>query len=314
MSYEVISIPHSGALRNEKLSIAVSNIQVQSSDIFASATGLPNLNSRRHQRITGLINYAIQSNHNVDLIVLPEVSVPHSYLGMMQRFCRQHQIGLIFGMEHRLIPEEKERPTDLGTAYNHVVTLLPCRRNGRFNECRTHIRLKRHYAPGEEQQLLNRRVCIPIEQERYPLFHWREAYFTVFNCYELANVEDRAMFRSKIDFMVTAEWNADTNYFSNIAESSARDLHCYFVQVNTAQYGDSRIVSPTKTERMNLLRTKGGKNETLLIQDLDIGALRQFQSMATSGQLVDDRFKITPPNFSHAELDRRIQNLIPIAP
>ncbi len=122
------------------------------------------------------------------------------------------------------------------------------------------------------------------------------------------------MFRSKIDFMVTAEWNADTNYFSNIAESSARDLHCYFVQVNTAQYGDSRIVSPSKTNMMNLLRTKGGKNETLLIQDLDIASLRTFQTLATSGQSADDRFKITPPNFSHVEVDNRIANLRPFDP
>ena len=136
MSYQVISIPNSGSLRNGRLSIAVSNIHVQISDVFASATGSPNLASPRHNRITELINAALRTTHHVDLIVLPEVSVPHSYLGMMQRFCRQHQIGLIFGMEHRLIPEEKERPSDLGTAYNHVVTLLPCRRNRWYKECR----------------------------------------------------------------------------------------------------------------------------------------------------------------------------------
>lgn len=311
MSYETISVPNSGSMRDGMISIAVSNIHISASDTFASAEGSPNTSNIRYARITALLNSALATEHHIDLIVLPEVAIPHSYLEYMQRFCRRRQIGIIFGMEHRLIAEEKETPSDLGTAYNHVVTLLPRKRLNCFNECVTHIRLKRHYAPGEEQELRDRRICIPSAQEPYPLFHWRGAYFTVFNCYELANVEDRALFRSKIDFMVTCEWNADTNYFSNIAESSARDLHCYFVQVNTAQYGDSRIVSPTKTEAMNLLRTKGGKNETLLIQDLEIDALRQFQRLAPLGQKRDERFKMTPPNFNHAEIDLRIENRRP---
>ena len=314
MSYQVISVPNSGSLTNRRLTIAVSNIHVRESDIFSSAIGSPTISGERHQQITTLLNYAIETQYRVDLIVLPEVSVPHSYLSEMQRFCRLRQIGLIFGMEHRLIPEEKEHHTDLGTAYNHVVTLLPYRRNHWFKQCRTHIRLKRHYAPREEQELHNRRVCVPTDTEPYPLFHWRGSYFTVFNCYELANVEDRALFRSKIDFMVTVEWNPDTNYFSNIAESSARDLHCFFIQVNTAQYGDSRIVSPSKSEKLNILRTKGGKNETLLIQDLNIGALRDFQLLAPSGQSADDRFKITPPNFNYDEIDLRVADQVPPQP
>ena len=312
MSYDVISIENSGELRNGVLSIAVSNIHVHESDIFASATGHPNLSDAKYRRITSLLDNALKTEHHVDLIILPEVSVPHSYLGMMQRFCRRREVGLIFGMEHRLVTHECPEPTDIGTGYNHVVTLLPCRRRRWFKECRTHTRLKRHYSPAETQGLLDRRVALPSPMQPYQLFHWRESYFTVFNCYELANIEDRAQFRSKIDFMVTAEWNPDTNYFANIAESTARDLHCYFVQVNTSQYCDSRIVSPTKTEKMDLLRTKGGKNEAVLIEDLDIVGLRAFQAMAASGQRSDGRFKITPPDFDLDEVDNRIANGPPL--
>lgn len=312
MSYEVITLPNSGNLRHGRLSIAVSNLHVPVGDIFGSATGTPNLSEDRHERITRLLNYALESRHHIDLIILPEVSVPHSYLGMMQRYCRQHQIGLIFGMEHRLIRHQKPLPTDLGTAYNHVVTLLPCRRGDVLHECHTHVRLKRHYAPGETEELQHRRVAIPVTTPRpYPLFHWRNTYFTVFNCYELANVTARAQFRSKIDLMVAVEWNLNTNYFSNIAEGTARDLHCYFAQVNTAQYGDSRIIQPSKTDSMNLLRTKGGKNEALLIHEIDISGLRAFQSLAISGQMTDDRFKCTPPDFDLSQVERRIANLPP---
>ena len=65
---------------------------------------------------------------------------------------------------------------------------------------------------------------------------------------------------------------------------------------------------------MNLLRSKGGKNETLLIQDLNIGALREFQLLAPSGQSADKRFKITPPKFNHNEIHLRVSNGTPPAP
>jgi hypothetical protein len=312
MSYEIFQIPNSGSLIDGKLSIAVSNVHVQESNIFSSATGSPNVSGSRHSRLITLLNQALEVDGRVDLLILPEVSVPHSYLPLMQRFCRMRQIGLIFGLEHRLISHERPASSDIGTAYNHVVTLLPNRQFGLFRTCHTHRRLKRHYAPGETRELLDRRVALPSgPREPYPLFHWRGVYLTVFNCYELANVEDRSKFRSKIDFMVTVEWNPDTNYFSNLAESTARDLHCYFVQVNTSQYGDSRIVSPSKSDRMNLLRTKGGKNETLLVGELNIEALRQFQSLAPSGQSGHDHFKMTPPDFSLDEIDNRVANRRP---
>ena len=303
MSYEVIQIQNSGFLKNGKLSIAVSNVHVQEQNIYHSATGTPNASDERHSRLVKLLNRSLEEQPGVDLIILPEVSVPHSHLYLMQRFSRIHEIGIICGLEHRLVEHERPEPTNIGTGYNHVVTILPYRRFGVYRTCQTHTRLKRHYAPGEKQELLNRRVALPTTPKQpYPLFHWRGAYFTVFNCYELANVEDRALFRSKIDFMVTVEWNPDTNYFSNLAESTSRDLHCFFIQVNTSQYGDSRIVSPATTQQMDILRTKGGKNETLLIQDINIGALRAFQTLAPSGQRTDRSFKPIPPDFSHEEV------------
>ena len=308
MSFDIVTVPNSGQPRDGKLSIAVTNIHLNEENILASAEGSPNVPLSRRKQITTLLNSALTLNSHIDLIVLPEVSIPYSLISYMQRFCRRNQIGLIFGLEHRLIEEHNEAPNSIGTAYNHVVTLLPYTRTNGTKVCRTHRRLKKYYAPGEAEILAHRHISVPPSNQDYPLFHWRGCYFTVFNCYELANVQDRALFRSKVDFMVVAEWNRDTNYFSNIAESAARDLHCFFIQVNTSQYGDSRIVSPSKTETMNILRTKGGKNETLLVQDIHIDALRNFQLLSHSGQSQSDRFKLTPPDFQRAEVQSRINN------
>ena len=47
-----------------------------------------------------------------------------------------------------------------------------------------------------------------------------------------------------------------------------------FIQVNTSEYGDSRIMKPSKSVEKNMVVVKGGKNSTILIDDLDIDSLR----------------------------------------
>ena len=116
-------------------------------------------------------------------------------------------------------------------------------------------------------------------------------------CYELASINDRSLFQSYADFIVAIEMNRDVNYFSNIVESLSRDIHCYFIQVNTSEYGDSRITKPSKTENKDIVRTKGGINSTILVDEIDIKSLRKFQIKGYHLQNKDKSFKYTPPGF-----------------
>ena len=52
----------------------------------------------------------------MDLLVLPEVSIPVSWLPFMASFSRRNQIGLIFGLEHWVIDK---------FAFNILIELLP---------------------------------------------------------------------------------------------------------------------------------------------------------------------------------------------
>jgi len=80
-------------------------------------------------------------------------------------------------------------------------------------------------------------------------------------------------------------------------ESLSRDVHCYCVQINTSDYGDSRITKPSKTEEKDIIRTKGGINSTVLVGDVDIKELREFQFMQCSLQK-GNKFKPTPLGFN----------------
>ena len=169
--------------------------------------------------------------------------------------------------------------------------------------------MKKHYSPEETFQLENSSLAVArsVSRSRYQLFQWRGASFAVYNCYELASLEDRCIFKGMVDFIVCSEFNRDINYFSNIVESAARDLHCYVVQVNCAQYGDSRVVSPSPTEQLNPLRMKGGDNQTFLTMELPLDDLRKHQLKLYGVQKDSKFYKPTPPDFDRSDVKKRIK-------
>ncbi len=115
------------------------------------------------------------------------------------------------------------------------------------------------------------------------------------------------MFSAFADVLVAVEWNKDTNYYSNILESLSRDLHCYCVQVNSSDYGDSRITMPSKTEMKDIIKTKGGNNATVLVGTVDYEKLRDFQLKEYNLQKMNKEYKPTPPLFDKEIVKLKIQ-------
>jgi hypothetical protein len=81
------------------------------------------------------------------------------------------------------------------------------------------------------------------------------------------------------------------------------------IQVNSAQFGDSRVVSPSTTEKQknNPLRIKGGDNQTFLTMRLPLGQLRSHQLKRYGLQKDSNDYKPTPPDFDSAEIEKRIR-------
>ena len=189
---------------------------------------------------------------------------------------------------------------------NQVLAALPYQTGTGHWTCLPVRRVKRYYSPHEEFILTNEGFKVPSKKDPYHLFRWRGASFAIYNCFELASIEDRSIFKGKVDFIVASEFNRDTTYFSNIVESASRDLHCYVVQANDSKYGDSRIVSPSKSESMSPLRIKGGDNLTFLTMNLDLKALRTHQRKGYGLQKDSKEFKPTPPGFLLEDVKARI--------
>ena len=287
--------------------VAVGHLTVEEKNIEGSFMGTPNVSRQRKTVLSELLNDVVKHGvrhpkHRVDLLVLPEVSVPHRWATDLTRWAKDHQIGVICGLEHRV--DDKDR------AWNELLAALPFRDENGSKQCAPVRRLKRHYSPEERFQLENNNLKVPKlpSKSGYQLFQWRGASFAIYNCYELASLEDRGLFKAMVDFIVCSEFNKDVNYFANIVESAARDLHCFVVQVNSAQFGDSRVVSPSTTEKQknNPLRIKGGDNQTFLTMHLPLQQLRSHQLKKYGLQKESREYKPTPPDFDPTEIQKRI--------
>jgi len=302
--YDEISIGLETPDLHETIQIALANVPVLHKQVEASYLGSPILTRQRLKPVARLLNeissYRTRSKSKINLLIFPEVSIPYAWEGMITSLARKHNIGVICGLEHRV--------NRRSIAFNEVLAALPYRaRNGHIG-CAPIRRLKRCYSPDERFVLENENLKVPHRnRDAYQLFRWRGASFAIYNCYELASIEDRGLFKGKVDFIVGTEFNQDVNYFSNIVESAARDLHCYIIQVNDSQFGDSRVVSPSKTEKMNPLRIKGGENLTFLTMKLNLKALRDHQRKGYGLQKESEDFKPTPPGFKVEDVKARIR-------
>ncbi|WP_420229334.1 hypothetical protein ACOBWA_10735 [Psychrobacter sp. ER1] len=249
----------------DKLTLAIANIKLDNSNIEDAVRKdhEPNLSFERQEKLYSILNSAIYEK--ADLVVIPEVAIPVSWLPFMITFSRRHQIGLVFGLEHWVVDD---------IAYNLIIEALPFRTSDKYKSCVMTARIKNHYAPAELEMLESLRLQPAnsyFEPKAY--YHrvsWRGTSFTTYNCYELSDITHRSLFKSEIDLLIACVWNRDTNYYEHILESVVRDIHCYTVQVNTSQYGGSCVLQPTKTFNSNIIYIKGGDNTCILTTTLNI--------------------------------------------
>lgn len=292
LGYNHVSIPQSKKITID-LKIAVANMKVSQDNISKSLFSTPNTDSDRRKEFINILNDAEKLKS--DILILPEVSTPFRWLPILADQAKRKQRTIIVGLEHLRINN---------VCYNLLATLLPMEHNG-IKDVVINLRVKNHYSPEEKKVIVDRGKQIPIPKSAiYNLFVWGGIHFSNYNCYELADIKHRALFKSKVDLLFASEYNTDVNYFSNIVETISRDVHCYFVQANSSDFGDSRITAPMKNESKDILRLKGGENSVVLLGKINIKELREFQKTRVSGQ--DTRiFKNTPPDFDHFNVENR---------
>lgn len=289
---------HVDSSASAAIKVAVGNARLYRRDFERVLTGNPNRSYKRYQQVAKLLKEALVEE--ADLLVLPENFLPWEWLPDISRLCAANQMALVTGIEH-VISEQNGDETR--KVYNLTAVILPYREGDhKFAHIVYHHKV--HYSPEEIRAIRGYRMN-PFHGEKYQLFHWKDLWFSVYCCFELAAIKDRSLFQSLTDLTVAVEWNRDIPYFSSIMESLCRDLHCYCIQVNSSDYGDSRVMVPAKTERRDLIKTKGGQNHTILVDQINLNSLREYQRKEYELQREDSDFKPTPPHFDPSAPERK---------
>lgn len=258
------------------------------------------------------IQLQISKIYNTDIFILPELSLPIYELINLCKFSSKKQIAFVAGMEFVVRNQ---------FVYNHTITCLPIYISGQKDAIPV-IRLKNHYAPEEIEKITEKNYKVPKNRKTWQnLYHWHNHIFTTYYCYELANIKERSFFFSKLDAIYCPVLNKDTGYFNNIAESAARDMHCYYVLCNVSHFGDSQITQPTSQVTKNILKVKGGNTEdnkaVTLSATIDVDGLRDFQKLSDAEQYKrikrlkqeeKNTFKQTPPEYDKKMVDKRIND------
>lgn len=294
------------AIANEpkkKFKIAVSNIKIKHEDTERNLVRLPTTTQARWEDIACLVNGALK--HHADILVMPECCLPFAWLSSLAHTCKKNDLVVITGLEHIIVGER---------VYNLVAVILPFRENN--VPCALIVlHPKNHFSPKEFESLFERGF-VPMDadhllgpgQTQYELYKWHDLYFSVYCCFELSSITERALFQSYADAIFAVEWNQDIYYYQNILEALARDLHCYCIQANSSDYGDSRITQPSKHDNQDILRVKGGEAPTVLVGTIDVEQLRFFQCKGFGEQKADRRFKPTPPCFKKDIVGKKLRH------
>ena len=293
-----------GNEKKDRIRISVANAIVKEDDFLNAIKGKPNRSLQRYNNLVKIINESIKEK--AELLVLPESYLPFEWLPIVARTCAKNQIALITGIEHIRIDKKVINLTAIILPYKHFLT----ENKIDFNKMSyIAFQIKRHYSPGEIKFIEGYNLEY-IEGNDMNLYSWNNICFSVYCCFELSSIKERSIFQSYSDITFAVEHNSDINYFGNIIESLSRDLHCYCVQVNSSFYGDTRITAPKKTEAKDLIKIKGGKNSSVLIDELDILSLREFQLKSYTLQSEDKRFKMTPPDFNNDIVRKKNNNIL----
>lgn len=204
-----------------------------------------------------LVNRDIQSTCGLaectDLLIFPEMSVPKEAIGDLFRFVKKNNVVILFGA----FPEKDNH----GKLRNTLHWMFPT------TDKVGHI----------DVQSLKQDKIFPIEAEinklgivpANPQIIWRlnfapENRLCAINCYELTNIDIKALLSGRVEFVSVCASNTDVSLFDGQAKSYSYDLYGFVCIVNSGLKGGSCIYAPYKGENEKQIIHLHGEEQLLV--------------------------------------------------
>lgn len=209
------------------------------------------------------------SKNEVDYLVAHECYLPASWVDLAAYFCEKYKISFICGLQY----ENCEN-----TCKNKICVLQYVESSPYCNVIPI-IREKNNYSPYEDINfVLNKKDVRNKKDKLNYIIHTDSVNYTTFLCYELTDLNQRAMYKDKVDCVFVPVMNRDTEYFENTINSYSRDIFAYIIQSNSAIYKGTAIYAPFNSDNKIIASGNGGVNNRLIVDEIKINALREYKN------------------------------------
>ncbi|MEG0192101.1 MAG: RNA-directed DNA polymerase [Stenotrophomonas sp.] len=265
----VLNVP--AAKGDDGVRVAIVSYLTSDADWMSALAGRPNRSVERYKRFNGIINGVLSSAKKVDYVVFPECSVPKRWAFSASAKLARSGVSFMGGLEN-----ESSR----GPYYNDALVTLHTRWPG-YDSHVMYIQPKMLPAHEERRALTAAKRSlrqVNVVKSR-PVYRHGDHFFGVLICSDFTNIDNRRSFQGHVDTLFALEWNRDVNSFSSLVEAAAQDLHAYVVQVNSRQYGDSRVRAPASESYLrDVVQVRGGDEDYFVIAPLNVRAIKEFHS------------------------------------
>lgn len=269
--------------------IAVASWETKRDSWVAAVTRTSDPDLGRFDRLSRLVNDVLRCEVRPDYLVFPELSIPPNWFYVFAQRLQRRRISLIAGVEYLHGRGNRVR--------NQAWAALTYDGLG-FRSFVIHRQDKQRPAVHEERRLTNtagKRLVPSVPWSLPPRVLHGDFMFATLLCSELTNIRYLASLRGGVDAIFVPEWNRDITSFNALVEATALDVHCFVVQCNNRDYGDSRIRAPHQDAwQRDVVRVKGGILDYFVVGEIDVRGLRQFQSQFRSPA---GPFKPVPDGF-----------------
>ena len=209
------------------------------------------------------------SKNEVDYLVAHECYLPASWVDLAAYFCEKYKISFICGLQY----ENCEN-----TCKNKICVLQYVESSPYCNVIPI-IREKNNYSPHEDINFVSNKKEVRNKKDKLNyIIHTDSVNYTTFLCYELTDLNQRAMYKDKVDCVFVPVMNRDTEYFENIINSYSRDIFAYIIQSNSAIYKGTAIYAPFNSDNKIIASGNGGVNNRLIVDEIKIKALREYKN------------------------------------
>ncbi|MDQ7250541.1 hypothetical protein [Dongia sedimenti] len=281
-----------GAATGRSVHLGITSLETSQATWALAADGKPDRSAERYRRLATIVNLAVQATPRPTHLLLPELSVPEAWLDTISAVLLEAGISLIAGLDYDLHGRDR-----IGSS---AVLVLRDDRLG-FKTAVQIRQPKLQAAPGEEEHLLQSYGRTWVDsggRSLHPVYVHEGLHFGVLICSELQNIDHRQSFQGDVDLLAVLSWNQDLETFSALVEAACLDVHAYVALVNNRAYGDSRVRAPRKdAHARDICRIRGGKNDHLVVVEINPTLLRAQQSRVRRWPKPNDRYKPAPEGF-----------------